>query len=106
MVQYTNLAETTTRCLGYTPERCWAITQLNVEAAWKEYYTKYDLLEYRLFATGANWFNTIDKIPADKIPIYAEFFNIYPREFYGVPYLILQAKPGVTPPPSLLALKK
>jgi hypothetical protein len=86
MVQYTNLAETTTRCLGYTSQRCWAITQLNVEAAWKEYYTKYDLLEYRLFATGANWYNTIDKIPKDEIPIYAEFFNIYPREFYGVPY--------------------
>ena len=60
MVQYKNLAETTTRCLGYTPQRCWGITQLNVEAAWKEYYTKYDLLEYRLFATGANWYNTID----------------------------------------------
>ena len=49
---------------------------------------------------------TIDKIPKDEIPIYEEFYNIFPREFYGVPYLILQAKPGVTPPPSLLSLKK
>jgi len=106
MVQYTNLAETTTRCLGYTPQRCWGITQLNVEDAWKEYYTKYDLLEYRLFATGANWYNTIDKIPADKIPYYEQFYNIFFRDFMGVPYLILQAKLGVTPPPSLLSLKK
>ena len=52
MVQYTNLAETTTRCLGYTPQRCWGITQLNVEDAWK------DLSVYGIIALmvmGGTW---------------------------------------------------
>lgn len=87
------------RCnIGYTPQNCWLVTQLNVEDSLKEYYKKYDLLTFRLPATGANWYNTIDKIPKDKIPDYEKFYNIFYENYMGVEYLILQQKPGVTPP--------
>jgi len=100
MVQHKTLAEDGSRCnIGYTPQNCWLVTQLNVEEAWREYYTKYDLLEFRLPATGLNWYNTVDKIPKDKIPFYEQFYNIYFRDYFGVEYLILQQKPGVVPPP-------
>ena len=86
------------RCyIGYTPQNCWAATQINVEQKWKEYYEKYDLLEYTLGAV--NYFNTLNKIPKDEIPEYEKFYFIFPREYLGVPYLILRQRPGVTPPP-------
>jgi len=88
------------RCnIGYTPQNCWLVTQLNVEEAWRNYYKKFDLLVFRLPTTGANWYNTIDKIPKDKIPFYEQFYNIFFREYLGVEYLILQQKAGIIPPP-------
>ena len=78
---------------------CQKILNNNVNGAWKEYYKKYDLIQYSIatFSTASFWYQNIPKIPKEQIPIYEKEYLVYPQEFKGVPFLILRKKGTIVP---------
>lgn len=78
---------------------CQKILNNNVKGAWKEYYRKYDLIQYAIatYTKAQLWYDTIPKIPKNQIPIYEKKYIIFRQEYEGVPFLILRKKGTIEP---------
>ena len=85
------------RCIGYTPQTCFTVTNINVTKRNSEFLAKKDLLQFNVGTNVA--YSYVDKIPkpipADvkkKYKITKEVYAPYPDIFPPVEYLILRAK--------------
>lgn len=78
-------------CPRVTNTTCQLIVQANLNREAKEYYTKYDLIEF--YVGGIKAFNPIPKIPPAEYPVLEQTYFLSFREYEGVPFVVLLKRP-------------
>ena len=85
------------RCIGYTPQTCAIVTNINVTNNNRNFLMKKDLLQFNVGTNIA--YSYVDKIPEPipedikkKYKITKQIYDPYPDLYPPVKYLILRAK--------------
>jgi len=75
-------------CIGYTPQRCWAVGQVNQERFNRDWLSKHDFEQFSIGPLIS--YRGIPKIPPEKYPEVAKEYSIMYYNYLGVEYVSIR----------------